>query len=156
MSHDRRSVMSAMGLALPFGLSAVRPAPAAAPTGPLPVLRFCSFEDAVREAFARSDSATFDGFRCRRVEVGHSDLFQTGVQGCHNDRPFAAFPTGHLRIVRTASEPGPTLGGVRLYACTVDVVATGGRTDGPTRPLDFSSLPPAAVLCLPTHESRPG
>ena len=41
------------------------------------------------------------------VEVGHSEQVQAGVQGCHNDRPFAGFPAGHLRIVRTGSEPGP-------------------------------------------------
>lgn len=151
MSQDRRTVLSAIGLALPFGLSAARAGTPVAPTGPLPVLRYRSFEEAVREAFAAPDPAgeSFEGFRCRRVEVGHSDLLHAGVQGCHNDRSFAGFPAGHLRIVRAGSEPGPVRGGVRLFVCTVDVVATGGRNDASTRPLDFSALPPAAVLCDP-------
>jgi hypothetical protein len=31
---------------------------------------------------------------CRRVEIGHCEQVQTGIQGCHNDRPFAGFPAG--------------------------------------------------------------
>ena len=142
MSHDRRSVLAALGLALPFGLGA-RAATPAAPPGRPPVLRLRSFEDAVREAFA---DAPFDSLPCRRVEVGYSDLFQAGVQGCHNDRPFAGFPAGHLRIVRVGSEPGSVVGGVRLFVSTVDVVWTGGHDCGPSRPLDFSALPPAPFL----------
>ena len=81
---------------------------------------------------------------CRRIEIGHSEQVRAGVQGCHNDRPFAGFPAGHLRIVRTGSEPGPMDRGVRLYVSTVDVALTGGLTPGiASRPLDFASLPPA-------------
>lgn len=145
MSQDRRSVLSALGLALPFGLSAVRPA-SAAPLGPAPVLSLRSFEDAVRAAFATASGDADGAFPCRRVEVGHSDLLQSGVQGCTNDRPFAGFASGSLRIVRVGSAPGPTVGGVRLYVCTVEVALTCGRGDGPGRPLDFAALPPAPAL----------
>ncbi|QDU24068.1 hypothetical protein [Urbifossiella limnaea] len=149
MLRDRRSVLAALGLAVPFGI----PARAAA-TGPAPGLRFRSFEDAVREAFA---SAAAAGGSWRRVEVGHSDEVRAGVQGCHNDRPFAGFPAGHLRIVRSGCEPGPVVRGVRLYVATVDVelaVGPGGR------PLDFASIPPAPVFAEPAVvgpvPTRPG
>lgn len=146
MSHDRRTVLSALGLALPFGVGAVAPALASAPPlGPPPVLGRRSFEEAVRAAFAAA-GPTAGGAPCRRVEVGYSDLLQAGVQGCHNARPFAGFAAGSLRIVRAGSEPGPVVGGVRLYVSTVDVVATGGRNDEPSRPLDFAALPPAPTL----------
>jgi len=142
MLRDRRSVLAALGLAVPFGI----PARAAA-TGPAPGLRFRSFEDAVREAFA---SAGSDGTPYRRVEVGHSDEVRAGLQGCHNDRPFAGFPAGHLRIVRTGCEPGPAVNGVRLYVATVDVAVVGGPGG---RPLDFASLPPAPVFTAPPEPS---
>jgi hypothetical protein len=149
MTHDRRSVLASIGLALPFGLDRLV---AAAPTDPAPALRLRSFEEAVRAAFgpdALSDASPVPGeaFPCRRIEVGHSAEVLAGVQGCHNDRPFAGFPAGHLRIVRTGSGPGPIVGGVRLYVATVDVVLTGGRTGGePGRPLNFATLPAAPIL----------
>lgn len=158
MSHDRRSVLAAIGLVLPLGIPARATAPAA-PTGAPPVLRFRSFEESVREAFAAVRASTVsESFPCRRIEVGYSELLQTGVQGCHNDRPFAGFPTGYLRIVRAGFEPGPVVGGVRLYASTVDVTLTGGCECGtPTRPLNFAVLPPAPLLAEATvgssHES---
>ena len=155
MSHDRRSVLAAIGLTLPFGLSAVRPA-SAAPVGLPPALRLRSFEEAVREAFAQPAAASGGAPHARRIEVGHSDLLQAGVQGCHNDRAFAGFPAGHLRIVRVGSEPGPAVGGVRLYVCTVDVVVMGGRdNDESGRPLDFATVPPAPVLIAPEPPSEP-
>jgi hypothetical protein len=131
-------MLAALGLTFPFAL----PARSAA-VGPPPELRFRSFEEAVRRAFAGIDPR--EDRPCRRVEVGHSDVLQTGVQGCHNDRPFAGFPAGRLRIVGVGSEPGPVVGGVRLYVATVDVLLADG-TDGPSRPFDFASLPPAPVL----------
>lgn len=89
-------------------------------------------------------------------EVGHSADVLAGVQGCHNDRPFAGFPAGHLRIVRTGSGPGPVVGGVRLYVATVDVVLTGGRTaDEPSRPLNFATLPAAPILVAGEPEPDP-
>jgi hypothetical protein len=164
MHPDRRSVLAALGVGLPF--AAAHAAPASAPAGPPPVVRFRSFEDAVREAFAAGRRG--DEFPCCRVEVGHSEALTAGLPGCHNDRPFAGFPAGHLRIVRAGCEPGPAVGGVRLYVATVDVVLTGGRELGrPSRPLDFATLPPAAVLIAleleaarqstePTHSAPPG
>ena len=152
MSHDRRSILSAIGVMLPFGLAAgARAAAPAAQTGPAPVLRLRSFEEAVRAAFDGPAPAggpgPFEGFPCRRVEVGHSDLLQAGVQGCHNAAAFAGFPAEHLRIVRAGSEPGPARGGVRLYVATVDVALTGGRACAePSRALDFAALPPAPTL----------
>lgn len=140
MLRDRRSVLAALGLAVPFGIPARA---SAAPVGPAPGLRFRSFEDAVREAFA---APAPDGWAAWRVEVGHSDEVRAGLQGCHNDRPFAGFPAGHLRIVRTGCEPGPAVNGVRLYVATVDVAVA----DGPGgRPLDFATLPPAPVFTDP-------
>ena len=140
MPQTRRSILAAIGAALPFGLAA-RSKAADSPLPPAPTLRFQSFEAAVRAEFAQPGSATW-----RRVEVGPSALIQAGVQGSHNDRPFAGFPTGHLRITRTGSEPGPTRQGVRLYVTTVDVTRPDGlTTDDPSRPLDFAGLPPAPV-----------
>ena len=139
MLRDRRSVLAALGLAVPFGID---PRASAAPVGPAPGLRFRSFEEAVREAFASAGPAD-DGVPWRRVEVGHSDAVQAGLQGCHNDRPFAGFPAGHLRIVRTSCEPGPAVNGVRLYTATVDVAVVGGPGG---RPLDFAAVPPAPVF----------
>ena len=133
MFHDRRSVLAALGAALPFAV------PRWATAGPAPGLRLRAFEDAVREAF--HGPATADG--CRRVPVGHSDLVAAGVQGCVNDRPFAGFPAGGLRVVRCGAEPGPAVGGVRLYAAFVDVAVNDGAAG---RPLDFAALPPAPVL----------
>ncbi|QEL20653.1 hypothetical protein [Limnoglobus roseus] len=134
MNQDRRSVIAAVGLALPFGLTAQ----ASPPVGPPPELRLQSFEGAVRNAFRDGTSG------CRRIAVGHSAEIKAGVQGCTNDRPFAGFPAGRLRIVRSGSEPGPIVGGVRLYLTTVDVILTHQRPGG--RPLDFASLMPAPVL----------
>jgi hypothetical protein len=142
MNQTRRSILSAIGVALPFGIGnhvGASPTPAEA----APVLQFRSFEEAVRTAFSgRGQSST-----CRRIEIGHSEQVRAGVQGCHNDRPFAGFPAGHLRIVRTGSEPGPMYRGVRLYVSMVDVALTGGLTPGVVgRPFDFASLPPAPTL----------
>ncbi len=141
---SRRSLLSMIGVTLPFGLGAGASAMAGAGT-PSFTLSFRPFEDSVREAFsARSPG---DDSACRRVEVGESDLVRAGVQGCHNDRPFAGFPAGHLRIVRTGSAPGPLHLGVRLYVSTVEIVATKGPCpEHSTRPLDFSTLPPAPIL----------
>jgi hypothetical protein len=146
----RRSVLSMLAAALPFGLVAR----ANAAPRPTLALGFRPFEEAVRAAFANSDATTPHAaphptapIPCRRIEVGDSELVRTGVQGCHNVRPFAGFPAGHLRIVRTASHPGPSSGGVRLYVSTVDVALTRGlHPDVPSRPLDFSTLPPAPTL----------
>lgn len=140
MNPTRRSLLAALGWTLPLGLGA-RAGAAAAPAAP--TLRFRPFEDAVRAAFAASDPIG----TCHRVEVGPCDAVRAGVQGSHNDRPFAGFPAGHLRIVRTGSEPGPDRGGLRLYVTTVDVVRTGGLAAGDAgRPLDFASLPPAPTV----------
>lgn len=147
MSHDRRSVIAALGLALPFGINAAPRASARPVMFTPPKLRFASFEDAVAAAFGAGAALEYEGFACRRVEVGHSELLESGVQGCHNDRPFAGFAPGHLRIVRVGSHPGPVFHGVRLYVYTVDVALTGGRECGePGRPLDFAALAPAPVL----------
>ena len=89
-----------------------------------------------------------DEIRSRhRLEVGHSDLIRAGVEGTHNDRPFAGFPARHLQIVRAAFEPGPEIRGVRLYVATVDVVVTDGQSyREPSRALDFSTSPPAPTF----------
>ena len=150
MDHDRRKLITAIGLALPFGVD-LR---ASAATGPAPVLRLRPFAEAVEEAFRSAGPMPADGaFPVRRVEVGHSAEVQAGLQGCTNDRPFAGFPAGHLRIVRSGSAPGPAVRGVRLYVTTVDVAATGGRPcGGPGRPLDFASLPPAPTFTVAVGE----
>ncbi|MBN8901034.1 hypothetical protein J0H58_09835 [bacterium] len=145
-THDRRSVLAALGLAVPFGIDTRA---AAAPVGPAPGLKFRSFEDAVRAAFA---APAPDGAAWRRVEVGHSDEIRAGVQGCHNDRPFAGFAAGQLRILRTGCEAGPVVRGVRLYVATVDVAA-GAPALG--RPLDFATIPPAPVLTEPRADVPP-
>ena len=139
MNQTRRSILSVIGVALPFGIG-TRLGASPTPAEAAPVLRFCSFEEDVRTASSdRGQSSS-----CRRIEVGNSEQIRAGVQGCHNDRPFAGFPAGHLRIVRTGSEPGPMYRGVRLYVSTVDVALTGRLTPGVvSRPLDFASLPPA-------------
>lgn len=150
MIHDRRSVLATIGLALPLGLD-TRAGAAARPTGPAPVLRLVPFEEAVRGAFASGAVLPGEEFPCRRIEIGHSDEVLAGLQGCHNEFPFAGFPAGHLRIVRAGFGPGPLVGGVRLYVSTVDVALTGGRGDElPSRPLDFALLPPA-----PTFVTQP-
>ena len=137
MNQTRRSILSAIGVALPFGIGA-RVGASPAPAEGAPVLLFRSFEESVRAAFAERSSP------CRRIEIGHSEQVRAGVQGCHNDRPFAGFPAGRLRIVRTGSEPGPMYRGIRLYVSTVDVALAGSLTTGDvSRPLDFASLPPA-------------
>lgn len=145
MSHNRRSVLAAIGLALPLGLDGR--ASATAPPGVAPALRLRPFEEAVREAFQAGTGVAY-----RRVEVGHSEAVLAGLQGCYNDRPFAGFPAGHLRIVRTGSGPGPVVSGVRLYVATVDVALTIGQNyEDSGRALDFSTLPPAPVLtAVPT------
>jgi len=147
MDHGRRNVITALGVAAPLGLLG-RAWGSPEPVVDVPVLRLRSFEEAVREAFASgAPDAGKESFPCRRVEVGDCSLLRHGVQGCHNNRPFAGFPAGHLRIVRAGSEPGPAIGGVRLYVATVDIAFTGGRAHGhPSRPLDFAKLPPAAQL----------
>lgn len=144
MSHDRRSVLAALGLALPLGLTGRR-GTAAPPTTAPPVVRLRAFEELVREAFARAPLPG-ESAHCRRVEVGVCDLLHTGIQGCHNDRPFAGFAPATLRIVRTGSELGPVVGGTRLCVSTVDVVTGRLLSDLPARPLDFTLLPPAPVL----------
>lgn len=128
MNTTRRSILSAIGAAIPFGLGDSVNA-SNFHVGMPPVLRFRPFEEAVREAFAdhaQSNNGPGYTFSCRRIEVGHSDLVSAGVQGCHNDRPFAGVPAGRLRIIRTGSEPGPVWQGVRLYVSTVDVVLIDG------------------------------
>ncbi len=140
----RRSILSALGFALPTGLAAAAsaaPVTTATQTGPDLVLRFRPFEQAVREAFANRPKTP----TTRRIEIGHSDLTRAGLQGCHNAKPFAGFPAGHLRITHTGTEPGPILNGVRLYIATVDLAWTGGQnsSEEPSRPLDFHTLPPA-------------
>ena len=149
MTLTRRSILSAIGAALPFGLDPSLKA-STDRVGRPPSLRFLPFEEAVREAFAGRtslDAVAGEIPPCRRVEIGHSEQVRVGVQGCHNDGPFAGFPAGHLRIVRIGSEPGPVWQGVRLYVSTVDVTLTGGLTShDPSRPLDFASLPPAPTL----------
>ncbi len=150
MTITRRCILSAIGAALPFGIGAGVKARGSA-FGTPPTLRFRSFEEVVREAFAdRSNDQTAP---CRRVEIGHSEQVRVGVQGCHNDRPFAGFPACHLRIVRTESEPGPVWQGVRLYVSTVDITLTGGLFGEPSRPLDFASLPPTPTFS-PGHSAR--
>lgn len=138
MTHDRRSVLAALGLAVPFGIDTRA---GAAPAGPALGLKFVPFEEAVRAAFAAPADAPW-----RRVEVGHSDEVRAGLQGCVNDRPFAGFAAGQLRILRTGCEPGPAVRGVRLFVATVDVVADDAE---PGRPLDFATLPPAPVFADP-------
>ncbi len=145
MTTSRRSILSALGAALPFGLGLGASAVAAPATadGPAPTLRFRPFEDAVREAFAGPGAAG----ACRRLEVGGSDLVRAGLQGCCNDRPFAGFAAGRLRIVRAGFQPGPTRQGVQLYVATVDVaLADGPPSAAPGRPIDFASLPPAPTF----------
>lgn len=129
MNRDRRSVITALGLALPLGLANR----AAAAVGPPPGLGFRSFEAGVRDLRPGE---------VRRVEVGHCDALHAGLAGCCNDHPFAGVPAGRLRIVRTGCEPGPAVNGVRLYAAFVDVTLS----DEPGRPFDFAALPPAAVF----------
>ena len=142
MNQTRRSILSAIGVTLPLGIG-IRMGASPTAAEAAPVLRFRSFEEAVRTAFAEPGQSS----SCRRVEIGHSEQIRAGVQGCHNDRPFAGFPAGHLRIVRTGAEPGPIDRGVRLYVSTVDVALTGGLTPGvASRPLDFASLPPAPTF----------
>ena len=91
MNQTRRSLLSAIALALPFGIGS-RVKGASSQPGVAPALRFRPFEDAVREAFADRDpskSAPDRPSSWRRVEVGHSKQVQEGLQGSHNDRPFA-------------------------------------------------------------------
>ncbi len=140
--YSRRSILSAIGAMLPFGLG-TRAGASTTPAGTPPTLHFRPFEEAVREAFAGHGR----GSVACRIEIGHSPDIQAGVQGCHNDRPFAGFPEGHLRIVRAGTEPGPVRQGVRLYVSTVDVARAGGLAPGvPSRPLDFAAIPPAPIF----------
>lgn len=147
MTTDRRAALAALGATLPLGLPALA---GTAPHVAAPGLRLVAFEAAVLAAFrAAPDAAEV------RVEVGHSAAVQAGLQGCVNDRPFAGFPAGGLRVVRAGGGPGPAVGGVRLYVATVDVARTGGRAFGePGRPLDFASLPPASTLVRPATGGR--
>ena len=149
-TYSRRSILASLGITLPFGLGA-RAGASPGLAGQAPALRFRPFEESLRAAFSASGRAkapdSTPASPCARVEVGHSDLLRAGVQGCHNDRPFAGFPAGHLRIVRAGTEPGPAWQGVRLYVSTVDVALTGGLTAGdPSRPLDFATLPAATIV----------
>lgn len=150
MRHDRRTVLAALGLALPFGLPGWTQSGASSVVSA--ELRFRSVEDSIREAFRSGGGATYGTLPCRRVAVGHSELLPAGLQGCHNARSFADFPAGHLRIVRVAYEPGSIIAGVRLYVCTLDVVSTGGSNCGQSRPLDFATLPPAPYVHIPELE----
>ena len=109
MNQTRRSLLSVIGVALPFGIG-TRLGAASTPAEAAPVLRFRSFEEAVRTAFSERNQSS----SCRRIEIGHSEQVRAGVQGCHNDRPFAGFPAGYLRIVRTGSEPGPLMNSTRM------------------------------------------
>lgn len=145
ISHDRRSVLSAVGLLLPLGFD--RAAGAPAHWGPAPVLRLRTFEEGLRCAFEEAVTEGDAGDpRVRRIEIGHGDVTRGGVQGCYNDRPFAGFAARSLRIVRSGCEAGPIFAGVRLYVCTVDVALWANTAGDPGRPLDFASLPPAPVL----------
>lgn len=141
MNHDRRAMLAAFGLAVPFGFDRWAPATPLA-KGTTVGITLRSFEDGVREAFRLFESAGAPAWR--RVAVGHGPAVEAGLQGCVNDRPFAGFLPGSLRIVRTGTEPGPTVGGVRLYLATVDVIRTDPTVPG--RPFDFSCLPPAPIL----------
>jgi len=147
MIQDRRSVLSVLGLSLPFGFFT-----RGSEVGPPPVLRFLSFEEAVRQAFADPPPPAIpgpapDSPTCRRIEVGHSERLQYGVQGCENDRLFAGFPKCRLRIIRTGFEPGPVRGGARLYIATVDITLNETPLgDTPRRLLDFRLLRPAPTF----------
>lgn len=149
MNHDRRAILATLGLTVPLGLARW-----AGGTPPLEMpsvaLRLQAFESGVREAFRLSSPEAEPSAR-RRVAVGHGPAVEAGLQGCVNDRPFAGFPPGGLRIVRTCSEPGPTIGGVRLYRTTVDLIRSDPATPG--RPLDFASLPPAPILVAAVTET---
>lgn len=154
MLPNRRSILSAIGIALPF--AAARAGWAVTTAGPPPGLRFRSFEEAVRAAFAGIESGPGEGRPCRRVEVGYAPILHGGVQGCHNDRPFAGHPAGQLRIVRAEFEPGPVRGGVRLYVSTVEIARVNDAdSNSLSRPLDFASLPPAPILCAAGSEEQP-
>ena len=65
MSHDRRSVLAAIGLVLPWSIPAR--AIAAPPTGQPPVLRLRSFEDAVREAFVAFVTRQYQTLRAPKM-----------------------------------------------------------------------------------------
>ena len=149
MPQSRRSLLSAIAVAIPIGLGS-RVEASLTPADTAPALQFRPFEEAVRAAFADlvpSRGVAGRTVPCRRVEVGHSEQVRVGIQGCHNDRPFAGFPAGHLRLVRTGSEPGPIRQGVRLYISTVDVALTGRLSpQEPSRPLNFASIPPAPTF----------
>jgi hypothetical protein len=145
----RRSVLAALGMALPSGLfpAARNLARASGPTPAAPALRLLPLEESVRLAFAGAD---LSAPATRRVECGHSDLLRAGLQGCANASPFAGFAPGSLRITRTGSAPGPSCQGIRLYVCTLDLTYTPGGAPG--RPLDFALIPPAPTLGRPAPE----
>ena len=146
MNQDRRSILASIALILPFGLTGRTQA---AEVGLTPILHFRTFEESLREAFGArpaNDEVPGEAFRICQIEVGHSDDITAGLQGCHNDRTFAGFPCGHLRIIRTGSAPGPVFQGVRLYVATVDVALTLGALAGTSCPLDFATVPPAPVF----------
>ena len=144
MDQSRRSVLAALGLSLPLGFMGRSRSVTANPAGdPAPTLRFQPVEEAVRAAFARESTAD----ESHRIEVGFSESVQAGLQGTHNARPFAGFPAGTLRIVRSGSAPGPVFQGVRLYVATVDIARVDpALSPRASRPLDFATLPPAPVL----------
>lgn len=137
---SRRSILAVLGAALPFGLG-TRAAATATSYANLE-LKFRSLEDALRSATVGRREGNL-----LTVEVGDSEEVRSGLQGSHNSRPFAGFPAGHLRIIRTGSGPGPAFGGVRLYTTTLEIECTGGRAlPSESRPLDFASLPAAPFI----------
>ena len=141
MPQTRRSLLTAVGTAVPLAIASQARSEAAAPTfedGPLTV-RYQKFEDAVRRAFAQPAA---DGTKPRRVEVGANELFEAGLQGCTNREPFAGFRPGQLRIVRAGSAPGPAVRGFRAYISWVELVADENPTAG-RRKVDFTANAPA-------------
>lgn len=149
---SRRTLLAALGSFLPLGLARTTRAGRSATAAPA-LLRFRSFEQAVRDAFAndsdRNEIAVVEGraYPCRRIAVGESEIVQAGLQGCTNGRPFAGFPAGGLRVVRTAVGPGPQLGGVRLYVTTLEIAAVDPRHSvDSTRSIEFADLPASPIL----------
>jgi len=148
MDHNRRAILSTIGLTVPLALERWASAAPPAETSSM-VLKLQTFEGGVREAFRLSHRAGPSAKR--RVAVGHGPAVEAGLQGCVNDRAFAGFPQGCLRIIQTSLEPGPTINGVRLYLATVDLMRSNPDTSG--RPLDFASLPPAPILVAAVTEA---
>jgi hypothetical protein len=150
MNSTRRSIISTLGLMVPIGLAGHA---FGADTSVVPTLelKFRSFEDRVREAFSEQQSDANGPSTLRstelsqRIEVGYSEDVEAGLQGCYNDRSFAGFPAGCLRIVRVGSGPGSVHAGVRLHVTTVEVVLTDSQQKSSTcRPFNFAGIPAAA------------